>query len=98
MSDSIIQINYDAIKGELNELVRQSVEDVLNSFLDHEADMLVNASRYERSNDRNGYRSGHYNRNFLTKSGNISLHMPKLKGLKFETAILERYRRRESSH
>ena len=97
MSDSIIQINYDAIKGELNELVRQSVEDVLNSFLDHEADMLVNVSRYERSDDRNGYRSGHYNRNFLTKSGNISLHMPKLKGLKFETAILERYRRRESS-
>ena len=98
MSDSIIQINYDAIKGELNELVRQSVEDVLNSFLDHEADMLVNASRYERSDDRNGYSSGHYYRNFLTKSGNISLHMPKLKGLKFETAILERYRRRESSH
>ncbi|MCR4784503.1 MAG: IS256 family transposase [bacterium] len=97
MSDEIIQVNREAIKGELSKLVRQSVEDVINAFLDHEADVLVNASRYERSDDRNGYRSGHYDRDFLTKSGNVRLHIPKLKGLKFETAILERYRRRESS-
>ena len=97
MSDEIIQVNREAIKGELSELVRQSVEDVINAFLDREADVLVNASRYERSDDRNGYRSGHYDRDFLTKSGNVRLHIPKLKGLKFETAILERYRRRESS-
>ena len=67
MSDEIIQVNREAIKGELSELVRQSVEDVINAFLDHEADVLVNASRYERSDDRNGYRSCHYDRDFLTR-------------------------------
>jgi putative transposase len=32
-----------------------------------------------------------------TTSGNVSLKVPKLKGIPFETAIIERYRRRESS-
>ena len=30
-------------------------------------------------------------------SGDVTLHMPRLKGVPFETAIIERYRRRESS-
>ncbi len=73
--------------------MRQSVEDVINVFPDHEADVFVNASRHEHSDDRNGYRSGHYDRDFLTKSGNVRLNIPKLEGVKFETATLERYRR-----
>ena len=46
---------------------------------------------------RQGYRSGHYDRNLTTTSGDVTLHMPRLKGVSFETAIIERYRRRESS-
>ncbi len=97
MSDNIIQLNEAAIKGELKDLVRNSVEETLNALLDHEADELVNAARYERSGDRKGYRSGHYDRNFTTTSGEVKLHVPKLKGVQFETAIIERYRRRECS-
>ena len=36
-------------------------------------------------------------RNLQTTSGNVTLKVPKLKGIPFETAIIERYRRRESS-
>ena len=43
---------------------------------------------------RQGYRSGHYNRNLTTTSGDVTLHVPRLKGVSFETAIIERYRRR----
>ena len=32
-----------------------------------------------------------------TTSGEVTLHVPRLKGISFETAIIERYRRRESS-
>ena len=97
MSDNIIQLNEAAIKGELKDLVKNSVEETLNALLDHEADELVNAERYERSGDRKGYRSGHYDRNFTTTAGDVTLHVPKLKGVPFETAIIERYRRRETS-
>ena len=82
---------------ELKDLVRNSVEETLNALLDHEAEELVNAEKYERSGDRKGYRSGHYSRNFQTTAGEVKLKMPKLKGVPFETAIIERYRRRECS-
>ena len=97
MSESIVQFNETALKGELKDLVRSSVEETLNALLDQEAEELVKAGRYKRTGDRNGYRSGHYDRNFSTSSGNVTLHVPKLKGIRFETAIIERYRRRETS-
>ena len=97
MSDNIIQLNEDLIKHDLKGLVRSSVEETLNALLDKEADELVNAQKYERSVERQGYRSGHYKRNFQTTAGDVELKVPKLKGVPFETAIIERYRRRESS-
>lgn len=97
MSDNIIQLNEDLIKHDLKDLVRSSVEETLNALLDKEADELVNAGKYERSGERQGYRSGHYKRNFQTTAGEVELNVPKLKGVSFETAIIERYRRRESS-
>jgi len=97
MSDKIIHLNEGAIKLELKELVRNSVEETLNELLEQEALELTNAGRYERTENRQGYRSGHYERNLTTTSGEVKLKMPKLKGVSFETAIIERYRRRESS-
>lgn len=97
MSSNIIQLNEELIKNNLKDLVRNSVEETLNALLDHEVDELVNAEKYERSGERKGYRSGHYDRNFTTTSGDVTLHVPKLKGIQFETAIIERYRRRECS-
>jgi putative transposase len=97
MSEKIVQLNEEIIKSELKELVRSSVEETLNGLLEQEAQQLTGAAKYERSAERQGYRSGHYSRNLTTTSGDVELKMPKLKGVTFETAIIERYRRRESS-
>ena len=97
MSEKIVQLNEEVIKGEIKELVRSSVEETLNGLLDAEAVELTQAAKYERSEARQGYRSGHYSRNLTTTSGDVQLNVPKLKGVSFETAIIERYRRRESS-
>lgn len=97
MSEKIVQLNEEVIKGQLKELVRGSVEETLNGFLDAEAEKLTQAARYERNDQRQGYRSGHYSRNLTTTAGEVTLQVPRLKGLAFETAIIERYRRRESS-
>ena len=97
MSEKIVQLNEVVIKSELKELVRGSVEETLNELLDAEADKLTQAARYERNEQRQGYRSGHYNCNLTTTSGDVTLKVPKLKRISSETAIIERYRRRESS-
>lgn len=97
MSEKIVTLNEEVIKGQLKELVRGSVEETLNELLEQEAEKLTQAARYERNESRQGYRSGHYDRNLTTTSGDVTLHVPRLKGISFETAIIERYRRRESS-
>jgi len=97
MSKEIVQLNEEIIKSELKELVRNSVEETLNGLLEQEAKELTNAAKYERTETRQGYRAGHYDRNLTTTSGGVTLKVPKLKGVSFETAIIERYRRRESS-
>lgn len=97
MSDKIVQFNEEVIKGQLKELICGSVEETLNELLEKEAETLTQAARYERNEARRGYRSGHYDWNLTTTSGDVMLHMPRLKGIPFETAIIERYRRRESS-
>lgn len=92
-----IQFNEDVIKNKLNELVRGSVEETLNQLLYQEADRLTNAARYERTEARKDTRAGYYQRSLETKAGKVNLKVPKLRKLPFETAIIERYKRRESS-
>ena len=93
----IIQINEEQIKGHLDEMVRGTVEEMLNGLLEAEAEQLVGAGRYERSAERQDTRAGHYERGFDTKAGRVKLKMAKLRKLSFETSIIERYQRRESS-
>ena len=93
----VIQIDEERIQSHLGEVVRDTVEETLNAMLDAEADALCGAGRYERSDSRKDYRAGHYGRKLQTGAGEVQLKMPKLRLLKFESAIIERYRRRESS-
>jgi transposase-like protein len=46
---------------------------------------------------RVGIRAGYYERSLQTKAGEVRLRVPKLRQQMSETAIIERYRRRESS-
>jgi len=93
----ILKVDETAVQSHLDEVVRQSVEDTLNGLLDAEADHLCQAKRYERNPDRADTRAGAYERSLQTKAGEVTLRMPKLRSLPFETQIIERYRRRESS-
>ena len=93
----VIEIDEARIKDHLGELVRDSVEDTLNTLLEAEADQMCNAARYERTEARRDTRAGTYERKLQTKAGEVNLKIPKLRQQTFETAIIERYRRREAS-
>ena len=93
----VIQIDEGKIQEHLGEVVRSTVEETLNAMLDAEADRLCRAERYERTEARKDTRAGSYERHLQTKAGEVTLKVPKLRTLPFETAIIERYRRRESS-
>ena len=95
--NNVIRIDDERIKGHLDRVVRGTVEETLNALLDAEADRLCNAQRYERTEARRDTRAGHYERSLETKAGEVTLKVPKLRRQTFETAIIERYRRREAS-
>lgn len=76
MSEKIVQRSEEVIKGQLKKLVRGSVEETLNELLEAEAQKLTQAARYERNEQRQGYRSGHYNRNLTTTSGDVTSRYP----------------------
>ena len=97
MSGKIIEINEEKIKDHLGDFVKNTVEETLNAMLDAEADAICNAQRYERSAERQDTRAGHYNRKLHTKAGEVNVKVPKLRKLPFESAIIERYKRREVS-
>jgi len=93
----LIQIDEKEVKGHLDAVVRETVEATLNGLLEAEADRLCGAARYERSAERVDTRAGSYERQLQTRVGEVTLKVPKLRTLPFESAIIDRYRRRESS-
>ena len=95
--NNVVQIDESHIQDHLGEMVRGTVEETLNAMLDAEADAMCGAQRYERSPDRVDTRAGSYERTFHSRAGEVKLKMPKLRKQTFGTAIIERYRRRESS-
>ena len=79
----VIRIDQEFVRGHVDQVVRQSVEQTLNSLLDAEADELCGAKRYERSAERIDTRSGHYTRKLVTKAGEVKLQVPRLRNLPF---------------
>jgi|HigsolmetaAR202D_1030399.scaffolds.fasta_scaffold15009_1 putative transposase len=90
-------VDVEKVRGHLDQVVRASVEQTLNALLDAEAERVCQAGRYERSPERQDTRAGSYERKLQTKAGEVTLKVPRLRKLPLETAIIERYRRRESS-
>ena len=97
MPDPIVSLNEESLRADLGELVRRTVEDTLNGLPGEEAGDPVGAGRHGRTADREARRAGHCGRKPAATSGEAAIGMPKPKGMRFTTAIIERYRRRETS-
>ena len=97
MPENIIQIDQNLLETKLDRLITEKMTQILNAMLDAEADEIANAARYERTGERKAYRAGHYGRRLTAKAGRLELKVPKLEGAVFESAVIERYRRREES-
>lgn len=97
MPEDIIQIDQAMVETRLDRLITEKMTQILNAILDAEADEITDAVRYERKTGRKAFRAGHYERGLTAKVGKLELKVPKLKGALFESAVIERYRRREQS-
>ena len=87
-SINTIKINETEVGDHLNRLVRQSMEDMINSLLDAVADAICNTGWYQCSADRLDIRVGSYKRKLMTTSGEVDLTVPLLRTLSCETRII----------
>ena len=89
---SIIQIDRNLLETKLDRLVAEKVTEPLNA-------MPGASGRRDRQRRQIRARrgAGHYDRSLTAKAGRLGLKVPKLKGEVFESAVIERHRRREES-
>ncbi len=66
--NNVVPIDEQALQGHLNKVVLKTVEDTRKQILHAEADALVGADRYERTETRKDDRSGSYTRKLETSN------------------------------
>ena len=73
------------------------VQQFIQNVLDHEMTDYLQATPYERSAGRLGYRSGRRPRKLVTRAGTLSLDVPTERTGHFRTAVFDRYQRSEQA-
>ncbi len=73
------------------------VEAVLNQILEAQVTEMLNAERFERTEERVGYRNGARARTRYTRVGPVTLLVPQTRDGSFSTEIFKRYQRSEQA-
>jgi putative transposase len=76
---------------------REAVQAYVQEVLEAEMDEALGAGKWERSEGRQGYRSGYYGRTLMTRVGKLELRVPQDRHGRFSTEVFERYQRSEKA-
>ena len=79
------------------EAFRTLLEKALNQILLAESEEQLKAAPYERTEDRTDSRNGFRDRDFTTRIGSMTLHVPRHRNQPFKTMIFENYSRSEAA-
>lgn len=77
--------------------VAKLLESILNQVLQAQVTEQIDAARYERTEERKGYRNGSYPHQLHTRVGTLTLSVPRIRGAKFTTELFMRYQRSEQA-
>ena len=94
LDQSALSDLLDALRsgGDLD-FMREAMQLVLQALIDLEAEIVIGAGRYERTEDRTTHRNGTRPRALSTKAGDVDLAIPKLRQGSFYPSLLEPRRR-----
>lgn len=67
---------------------------LIESALEAERTELLLCRHYERSEGRTDYRNGYWTRYITLKDGRLEIRMPRIRGLRFESQVIKRYKQR----
>jgi putative transposase len=77
--------------------VAKLLEQVLNQVLEAQVSEQLGAERYERTEERQGYRNGVRPRKLATRVGQLTLRVPQVRDGQFSPELFARYQRSEQA-
>lgn len=92
-----IELDRNKVADWINNQIRGAMKEVLEGIMEAEAEELLCAKPYERTEERADYRNGKRKRKLTTRVGEIELEVPRMRVLAFQTEVIDRYRRMEIS-
>jgi len=94
-----VTVGKELLPGLLNgqDGLAKLLETVLNQVLEAQISESVGAERYERHEERVGYRNGYRARQLYTRIGPVTLQVPQTRDGSFSTDIFQRYQRSEQA-
>src|ERR1700675_1674419 len=95
--DKAGRIDLKALAGGDREFLRELIRTTLQEVLEAEMTDVLGAAKSERTEGRNGYRSGSYGRSLITRVGKLELRVPQDRTGQFSTELFERYQRSEQA-
>jgi transposase-like protein len=94
---SLNPVQVKDVLAEQKDFLMPMVQEAMQSVLEMEMEECLQAGRYERAEERTGYRSGYYRRRLVTRIGTISLRVPQDRSGHFSTQVFEQYQRSEKA-
>ncbi|AEJ38635.1 transposase, mutator type [Sulfobacillus acidophilus TPY] len=93
LEDQTIQ----ALMGQKDNALALLVQQVLNQVLEAQVTEYLQAKRYERTEERRGYRNGTRSRQLTTRVGTLTLEVPRTRDGEFSPPLFDRYQRHEKA-
>lgn len=91
------QFLEEVLQSDLNTATKGIITALLNQVMEVERDTFIQASAYERNDQRSDYRNGYYDREYVIKPGKIKLKVPRTRSGEFSPSIFEKYERMDQS-
>lgn len=102
MTQLNLTLDFDKLKEEvmnssLNDVLKSMIVIVLNQYMEMERDQYMNNRSHERDPERQDYRNGYYERDYVVNIGKIKLKVPRTRSGKFSTEVFEKYKRNDQA-
>ena len=97
MPNQIVQVDENMLETRLDRLVSEKVEQLLNAMLDAGGRRDRRGREIRPDRREESLPCGPLRASSDREAGTMTLKVPKLKGALFESAVIDRYRRREES-
>ena len=88
-----IRVNQQQLREYVGDATRLILEQMLNGLLAAEATWICSGGLDNGASDRRDRRVGHRKHRLVTKTGEVTLRIPRLQRLPFESDTIARYRR-----